>query len=100
MSTHACFEKHKELANRHEEKVRILLEESSKALKPGPDRVVKAGLSASAGSAGLACKAVREAVAQQRLAVREYREASRLRPRDTETQQRLRAASLALRSLQ
>lgn len=47
-----------------------------------------------------AAKTTRMALAQQRLAVREYREAVRLRPRDAEMRQRLAAAVASLRQLQ
>lgn len=47
-----------------------------------------------------AVKAVRSALAQQRLALREYREAVRLRPRNTEVRQRFERARAVLRGLQ
>ncbi|CAK9032350.1 Hypothetical protein SCF082_LOCUS20036 [Durusdinium trenchii] len=43
---------------------------------------------------------IRTAAAQQRLAVREYKEAARLRPRDQDTKDQLRSACLVLRRLQ
>lgn len=93
MSTHVCFERHKDLAVRHEECVHMWLEDSSAALQKGS----KADGS---GVGRHAAKTVRCALAQQRLAVREYREASRLRPRDPETKRRFNAAKAALRKLQ
>lgn len=48
----------------------------------------------------VASKAMRCAVAQQRLAVREFHEAARLRPRDIDTKKRLRAAREVLKRLQ
>jgi len=53
-----------------------------------------------ADAAPVASKALRCALSQQRLAVREHREAARLRPRDVETQKRLQGARQSLRALQ
>lgn len=93
MSTHVCFERHKDLAVRHEECVHMWLEDSSAALRKG-------GKTDWAGIGPHAAKTVRCALAQQRLAVREYREAARLRPRDPETKRRFTAAKTVLRKLQ
>jgi len=47
-----------------------------------------------------AAKAVKSAYAQQKLAVREFREAARLRPRNTDVKQQLRAAATLERTLE
>eukprot|EP00928_Gymnodinium_smaydae_P038544 TRINITY_DN26569_c0_g4_i1.p1 TRINITY_DN26569_c0_g4~~TRINITY_DN26569_c0_g4_i1.p1 ORF type:complete len:361 (+),score=71.69 TRINITY_DN26569_c0_g4_i1:216-1298(+) len=86
MSTHVCFERHSDLAQGHEERARMWLEDPAAA----------AGTQGRPSSA----KTIRCALAQQKLAVREYREAARLRPRDVATQQRMAAAVKALRGLQ
>lgn len=65
------------------------LEDTSGFLRAGP-----------APRTGAAAKTVRCAVEQQRLAVREYREAARLRPRDGGTRLRLRSAKELLQSLE
>jgi len=155
MSLHVCFEKHRELAQKHEDSVRMWLEDSAAVLRRhdrtrarqadptstagGAAREMATVLGSAAGAAleetaaeatseaaplasveatpaaassapafmgklrsevSTASKAMRCAIAQQRLAVREFREAARLRPRDVDTQRRLRAARQALRSLQ
>lgn len=56
-------------------------------------------MGATGGDIRKAAKAVRAAYAQQRLAVREFREAARLRPRNTEVKQQLRAAAALERTL-
>lgn len=99
MSTYASFERHREIAQCHERKVQLLLEESAAALKDSPEET--AGFTPTPRrDKGYATKAVRIALAQQRLVVREYVEAARLRPRDQDTKQRLQAARATLRKLQ
>lgn len=135
MSTHACFKRHKEVAQQHEERAHALVEDTSAILggrSPAPAPAIVAatdalggceGGSAGVGTAAVAAtaaqatvqsdmdvggggvtrtptKLVRLAIHQQRLAVREYREATRLRPRDVETRKQLQAAQAVLQTLQ
>ncbi|CAK9070801.1 unnamed protein product [Durusdinium trenchii] len=91
MATHASFERHKKEAATHEGKVFVLLNKEGDGARslPGDDLLRKAPASK-----------IRTAAAQQRLAVREYKEAARLRPRDQDTKDQLRSACLVLRRLQ
>eukprot|EP00929_Paragymnodinium_shiwhaense_P014523 TRINITY_DN122438_c0_g1_i1.p1 TRINITY_DN122438_c0_g1~~TRINITY_DN122438_c0_g1_i1.p1 ORF type:complete len:391 (-),score=88.25 TRINITY_DN122438_c0_g1_i1:343-1515(-) len=109
MSTHKCFERHRELAQRHEDKAHAWLQDPAILTHTGDGEGIGAALAAAvaAGDTGSASpaakallKAVRSAVAQQRLAVREYKEAARLRPRDVTTKQQLAKANKALKGLQ
>mmetsp|Transcript_44583 Transcript_44583/g.96915 ORF Transcript_44583/g.96915 Transcript_44583/m.96915 type:complete len:335 (-) Transcript_44583:100-1104(-) len=96
MSTHACFEWHKKEALRHEGCAGALLQDA----KAKADSPLKAEVAATLGGSPGSKKAVRLAVAQLRLALREHREAARLRPRDAGTRQRIAEAVKVLRSLQ
>jgi hypothetical protein len=82
MSTHECFEKHRSLARDHEDQAKQCVEELDGGLQALGKAVAK------------------KAMAQQRLAVREYKEARRLRPRDSATRRDLQAAMRTLRALQ
>lgn len=98
MSTYASFEKHKQTAAEHESNVQARLEESSACLR---HLLAKQNYASGGGTPSEAAKrSIRAAAVQQRLVVREYREAARLRPRDVETKERLRTACAVLRSLQ
>lgn len=95
MSTHASFERHKKEASKHESNVFYLLNKE--------DQQRTATLQSLPGDEKLRCTSaskIRSAVAQQRLALREYKEAARLRPRDVETKEQLQSARLVLRKLQ
>jgi len=98
MSTFALFERHKQKAQEHENSVHSYVEDSTLALRKSQDGPV-AGPQQSVAKR-TASKGLRSAIAQQRLAVREYREAHRLRPRDVEVKDRLRTAGTVLRRLQ
>lgn len=71
MATHECFERHLEQAQCHENRVRMLVEDNN----------------------------IRGTIPQQSLAIREYREAARIRPRNDEVQIKLHAAQIALQRL-
>ncbi|CAJ1386477.1 unnamed protein product [Effrenium voratum] len=93
MSTQASFERHKKEAIKHEHKVHVLLKKEADGRDSGEllgDEELRS----------TPANKVRSAAAQQRLAVREYREAYRLRPRDAETKDRLHSACAVLRRLQ
>ncbi|CAE7040196.1 unnamed protein product [Symbiodinium natans] len=92
MSTQLSFERHKRQAAEHECKVHELLNKEPRHAS-GQGAPGEADSKASTGK-------VRAACGQQRLAIREYREASRLRPRDAETKERLRSACKVLKQLQ
>lgn len=105
MSTHECFERHLTVGRFHEDRGRMALEDATatwqrsqpSALWPSNFAGADSSDSPMAGAAlgsdmRRAAKAVRNAYAQQRLAVREYREAVRLRPRNIAVKQQLRTA--------
>lgn len=94
MSTHACFERHLALARRHEDCARMAAEDGA-ALR-------LRGVAADLGGSELprAAKAARCAQAQQRLAVREFKEAARLRPRNVDVKQHFRQARAGLKRLE
>jgi len=98
MSTYAIFEKHKQTAAEHESNVQSRLEEFSACLRH--QKAIQNYASGGGIPTEAAAKIIRAAAVQQRLVVREYREAARLRPRDVDTKDRLRTASAVLRSLQ
>lgn len=79
----------------HEDRGRMALEDAAATWQRGQPVTVARG-----GDPRKAAKAVRAAYAQQRLAVREYREAVRLRPRNAEVKQQLRTAIALERSLE
>jgi len=96
MSTFASFERHKKEAIKHESNVfHLLNKEDQEGLdRPSPSFPGDEKLRSTAASK------IRSAVAQQRLALREYKEAVRLRPRDVETKEQLHSARLVLRKLE
>lgn len=110
MSTHECFERHLSVARFHEDRGRMAMEDAASILQRSQPGVALlspvGGGSASAapstpsGEKRRASQALRGAYNQQRLAVREYREATRLRPRNTEVKQQLRAAMALERQLE
>lgn len=103
MSTLACFEKHKQEGRRHEERVKMCLEDLTAGAQSREDtEEPKPGVSPKTASSvqGAPLKALRFATAEQQLAVREYKEACRLRPRDVDARQMLANAARALKKLQ
>lgn len=108
MSTQECFERHLEKGRCHEECGRMLTEDAfGMCLRTQPlaifiDPPPKATVMWLECEKQRALKAVRCAVTQHKLAMREYRDAARLRPRNVETKQRLHlshAATCVLESL-
>mmetsp|Transcript_5772 Transcript_5772/g.13696 ORF Transcript_5772/g.13696 Transcript_5772/m.13696 type:complete len:361 (+) Transcript_5772:77-1159(+) len=106
MSLQACFEKHVECGSRHSEVARMGLEDAASAwmranLQPGgptlPTAVDSVGQDIHLRRAR---QAVKIGISQQQLAVREFRDAARLRPRNVEVKKRLAAAIRALKKLQ
>jgi len=92
MATQASFERHKRQAADHERRVHDLLNKAEPKGAFGQDVRGQAK--------GASTSKVRAAAGQQRLAIREYKEASRLRPRDVDTKDRLRSACKVLKQLQ
>lgn len=90
----ACFERHRELAREHTERAERAAARATFST-PSLGASFTGAVRPPSGSKALRC-----AVAQQRLALREYRDASRLRPRDTATRQQLADASSFMRSLE
>jgi len=107
MSTHACFERHKELARQHSERARMRLEDATTVWggrKQGGQNAAPSamllGIARAVTVPVRAIKLVQSAVTEHHLAIREYKEATRLRPRDEATKKFLRAAQKACKSLE
>lgn len=108
MSTHILFEWHRGLAQGHEQSATKFLEVSAAALhgnnvpkdNDSPSSLLGPVTPQHRGTPQQARRAVSHAIAQQRLALREHKEAARLRPRDVATQQQLAVARAVLRRLQ
>jgi len=107
MSLQVCFERHVELGSRHEEVAHMGLEDAASAwLRAHTSPGVSAAASGAVDALGQdvhvrrARQAVKAGIAQQQLAVREFREAVRLRPRNLPTKKRLAQAMRGLKRLQ
>lgn len=107
MSTHVSFERHIELARQHEQKAQHTLREVGPRARPefgasetGPEHPEHGAVALTRCPVARAKKFVQCAIDQQRLAVRELTEASRLKPRNLAVKQQLRSARTVLRKLQ
>mmetsp|Transcript_35735 Transcript_35735/g.70820 ORF Transcript_35735/g.70820 Transcript_35735/m.70820 type:complete len:350 (-) Transcript_35735:107-1156(-) len=102
MSTLALFERHRKLGQEHEERAHMWLEDARAGLQK--EGALAGGMAAAtfeeAGELSRSvAKIMRLAMAQQRLALHEYKEARRLRPRDVDTKQRLSQCLAVLKRL-